>query len=118
MISQSFAKLATVTATTQREAAPAGGLAGAMADVEVAFKCTPLDPYKPGGSVKLGDTFKTKNLGVFVELLVTYCEGGLDILEGDTLITGGVTYKVRAVGQWMWPPLGSNYLAILLEEVK
>lgn len=119
MISQSFSKLSTVTATTQREGAPVGGIAGAMADVEVAFKCTPLDPFSPGGPYKLGDTFKTKNLEAFVELLITFCEGGLDVLEGDTLTpVGGVTYKVRAVGQWHWRPADANTLAVLLEEIK
>jgi hypothetical protein len=98
--------------------AVAAGLSGDMADVEVDFKCTPLDPFSPGGAVKLGDVFKTQGIEAFAELLITFCEGPLDILEGDTFITGGVTYRVRAVGQWYWAPLGSDYLAILLEEPK
>lgn len=118
MLSGSFARVATVTATTQRGAAPAGGIAGAMADVEVNFACTPLDPYSPGGGTKEAEVFQTKDLGEFVELLRTFCEGPRDILEGDTFITGGVTYHVRAVGQWYWSPMDSDYLAILLTQIK
>lgn len=118
MISGSFGKLATVTATTQRMGAVVVGLSGDMANSEVGFKCTPLDPFTLGGPTKMGDVFKTVGLEAFAELLVTFCEGGLDILEGDTLITGGITYKVRAVGEWMWRPTATNTLVILLEEVK
>lgn len=118
MISGSFAKLTTVTATTQRMGAVAGGLSGDMADSVEDFKCTPLDPFSLGGPTKAGDVFKTVGLEAFAELLITFCEGGLDILEGDTLITGGITYSVRAVGQWMWRPTAANTLAILLEETK
>lgn len=118
MRSGSFARLATVTASTKRMGAVAAGLSGDMADSVVGFKCTPLDPFSPGGVVKLGDVFKTQGIEAFAELLITFCEGGLDILEGDTLATGGVTYKVRAVGQWTWRPTATATLAILLEEVK
>lgn len=118
MKSGSFARLATVTASTQRAGAVADGLSGDLAASETDFKCTPLDPFSPGGAAKIGDVFKTSGLEAFAELLITFCEDGLDILEGDTLITEGITYKVRAVGQWYWRPTDSNTLAILLEEDK
>jgi len=110
-VTGSFAKMATVTATTRREGAVVGGLPGAMANVVVNFACFPLDPVTPETAAMMG-------LGNFAEILQTYCEGGLDIREGDQLLTGGVTYKVRAVGQWLWRPSGSNTLQIFLEETK
>jgi len=111
MHSSSFAKAATTVATTQRMGAVAGGLSGDMADQEVDFKCTPLDPLSP-------DVAASAGIGAFVEALQTFCEGGLDILEGDTLITDGTTYKVRAVAEWYWRPTGADTLALILEEVK
>ena len=111
MISGSFAMLATVTATTQRMGAVAGGLSGDLADSVVNFKCTPLDPINPEVAAMMG-------IQAFAEVLMTMAEAGLDILEGDTLIAGGVTYKVRAVGQWHWRPTDANTLLVLLEEVK
>ncbi len=111
MISGGFGKLATVTATTQRMGAIAGGLSGDMADSVVGFKCTPLDPLTPEVATSVG-------IGAFVEALQTFAEGGLDILEGDTFITGGITYKTRAVGEWTWRPTAVATLAVVLEEVK
>lgn len=111
MISGSFAKLATVTATTQRMGAVVGGLSGDMADSVVGFKCTPLDPLTP-------EIAQMAGIENFAEILQTYCQDGLDILEGDILITGGITYKIRAVGQWHWRPTDVNTLMLILEEVK
>lgn len=113
MNSGSFARIATVTATTQRAGGvDAGGLSGDMADVEVGFKCTPLFPLTP-------EVAQMAGLGEFAELLVTFADGDLNILEGkDTFIAGGKTYKVRAVGQWFWQPTSANRLMIILKEVK
>lgn len=111
MISASFSKLATVTASTQRMGAVAAGLSGDLAASETDFACTPLDPITPEVAMMAG-------IEAFAEVLMTMAEAGLDILEGDTFITDGVTYKVRAVGQWHWRPTDANTLMILLEEVK
>lgn len=110
MISRGFDRMKTVVASTQRAGAVVGGLVGDMAASETDFECTPLDPLTPEVAQVLG-------LEYFAELLQVYCEN-LDILEGDTFITGGVTYKVKAVGQWYWRPLAVNTLAVILEEVK
>lgn len=84
---------------------------GDMAASETDFKCTPLDPLT-------AEVAQMTGIENFAELLQTYCQDGLDILEGDTFITGGITYKVRAVGEWMWRPRAANTLAIVLEEIK
>lgn len=111
MNDESFSYLTTATATTQREGAPASGIAGAMANSVVGFKCTPPTPLTP-------EVAKMVGIGAFAELLQTFVEGGLDIIPKDTFITGGITYYVRAVGEWYWEPKDSNNLAIVLEEVK
>jgi len=111
MNSQSFAKLATVTASTKRMGAVASGLSGDLGVSIASLKCTPLDPVTP-------EVAQMAGIGAFAELLVTMAEGGLDILEGDTFTVGAITYKVRAVGQWMWRPTATNTLQIILEEIK
>lgn len=116
MISKGFDRMKMVTASTQRAGAVVAGLVGDMAASETDFECTPLDPL----TIEVAQVAKIAQmagLGHFAELLQTYCEN-LDILEGDTFITGGTTYKVRAVAQWYWRPMASNTLAIILEEVK
>lgn len=113
----SFAKLATVTASTKRMGAVADGLSGDMAEEIASLKCLPLDP---GDTLRasMPSVFKTAGIGDFVEILQTQVEGGLDILEGDQFIVGTTTYKVRAVGQWSWRPSATDTLHLLLEEVK
>ena len=109
--SGSFAKLATVTASTKRMGAVTGGLSGALAVSIAALKCLPLDPVS-------AEVAQMAGLGTFAELLQTMVEGGLDILEGDVLYVDSNPYKIRAVGQWTWNPTGMDTLRLILEEVK
>lgn len=117
MPSGSFAKLATVTASTKRQGAVADGLTGDMAEKIASLKCLPLDP---GDTLRaaMPSVFKAAGIGDFVEILQTLVAGGLDILEGDQFIVGSTTYKIRAVGQWTWRPTATDTLHLLLEEVK
>ena len=110
-MSGSFARLATVTASTKRQGAVSGGLSGNMVTNIASLKCLPLDPVSP-------EVVAAAGLGAFVEVLETMVEGGLDILEGDQLIVGSTTYKIRAVGQWTWRPSATDTLRLILEEVK
>ncbi len=110
-MSGSFAKLATVTASTKRQGAVASGLAGDMTVGIASLKCLPLDPATPEVLASVG-------LKAFHELLQTMCEGGLDIIEGDLLVTGGVEYPVRAVAEWNWRPSASNTLQVFVEDIK
>lgn len=53
------------------------------------------------------------------ELLQTFTQGGLDIIEGDYLVIGTTEYPVRSVGDWPWRPDGTdNRLHIVVEQVK
>lgn len=111
MSSGSFAKLATVTASTKRMGAITDGLSGDMTTKIPSLKCLPLDPVTP-------EVAKMAGIENFAEILQTMVEGGVDILEGDQLIVEWVTYKVRAVGQWNWRPDATDTLLVLLEQVK
>lgn len=110
-MSSSFARLATVTASTKRMGAVADGLSGDLATQVASFKCLPLDPLSP-------EVARMAGLDVFAELLQTMCEGGLDILEGDVLCVGDDSYNIRAVGQWNWSPTGTDTLRLILQEGK
>ena len=111
MRSGGFARMATVTASTQRQGAVVNGLAGDLAEEIASLKCLPLDPVTP-------EVAQMAGIGAFAELLQTMVEGGLDILEGDVLVVGSDTYKIRAVGQWTWRPTALDTLQLILEEVK
>ena len=110
-MSRSFQKLATVTASTKRPGAVAAGLVGALAASVATLKCTPLDPVTADVAMMAG-------LESFAEVLMTMCEGGIDILAGDTFIVGANSYKIRAVAEWTWRPSATDTLVVLLEEIK
>lgn len=107
----SFARMATVTASTKRQGAVSDGLAGALAESVATLKCLPLDPVS-------SETVQMMGLEYFAELLQTMCEGGLDILAGDVLYVNSTAYKIRAVGEWHWRPTDAATLLLILEEVK
>ena len=111
MISGSFAKLTTVTASTQRQGAVASGLSGDLAENLASLKCLPLDPLSPEVAATIG-------IEAFAETLMTMCQDGLDVLEGDVLVINSDTYKIRAVGQWTWRPTATATLMLILEEIK
>jgi hypothetical protein len=110
-MSNSFDKLKTATAQTKRQGEVSGGLSG---DLEVnidSLDCLPVDPLN-------AEIAQTVGLEVWVGLYQTMVDGDLDIEPGDQFISGGVTYKVRAVGGWEWRPEDDVMSVIVLEEVK
>ncbi len=109
MRSGSFAKLATVTASTLRAPAPASGKTGVAVTNIASLKCTPLDPI----SAELRNRLQIKTA---YELLQTFVDNGLDIKEGDELVAGGKTYPIRAVADWDF--LGSPFRVLVLEDLK
>lgn len=106
----SFARMATVTASTERMGAVSAGLAGDLAEQVASLKCLPLDPLSP-------EVAQMAGIGAFAELLSTLTEE-TDILEGDVLYVDSASYKIRAVAEWHWGPIGSDTLLLILEEVK
>ena len=110
-MSGSFQKLATVTASTLRQGPIVDGKVGDLEEEIASLKCLPLDPLSADVAIRSG-------LGDYGELLQTMVEGGLDIREGDMLVTSGGSYPVRAVEDWNWRPSGDDTLLLILKEPK
>ena len=110
-MTSTFRLFATVTASTKRPPAISSGKRGAAATNISSLRCTPLDPVDPEIRQRL--ILNTPN-----ELLQTYTEGGLDIVEGDILTVSSVDYPIRAVGEWYWPVDGTNTCYLILEDLK
>ena len=106
-----FGLLASVSASTKRAPTISGGKRGAAATNLASLSCTNLDPVDPEVRQRL--MLKTPH-----ELLETWVEGGLDILEGDILVVGSAEYPIRAVGEWYWPEDAASYLHLILEDLK
>jgi len=113
--SGSFAKLATVTASTKRPPAISSGKRGAPAENVASLVCTPLDPCDPGMRAELQQRLA---LNTPHELLQTFVDSGVDIVEGDLLVVDSVEYPVRSAGQWTWGPTSSSYVRLVLEDLK
>ncbi len=109
MRSGSFARLATVTASTKRAPSPTSGKTGVAETCIASLRCTPLDPISE--ELRLRYPIKTA-----YELLQTYVDNGQDIVEGDQLVVGAKTYPIRAVADWEF--LGSPYRVLVLEDLK
>lgn len=105
----SFARFATVTASTKRSPGVTSGLEGAFVVSIASLKCLPLDPVN--SEVMLG----IEGLA-FHEVLQTSVEGGLDIKEGDLLVVATVEYPVRSVADWNWK--GTDFVRLIIEQVK
>ena len=104
-MSASFTKLATVTASTTRSPAVSSGKIGAKVTNIVKLKCTPIDPLDP----KIAETIILESPAT---LLITYCEAGLDIQQGDTLVVDTESYPIKSVSDWAYN--GSTYLELIL----
>jgi hypothetical protein len=98
-----------ITASTKRNPAAVSGKIGAavtkIASLTLTYAPMPVSP-EVVELYKLNSPRKTFVTGVM---------GDLDIIEGDLLTTGGVTYTVRAVGKYIGPVA---YRELLIEEVK
>ena len=106
----SFARLASVTASTKRSAGVVNGLEAAYTESIASLKCLPLDPVDPNLAQVDGLAWH--------ELLQTAVEGGLDVQEGDILVVATIEYPIRAVSDWTWPPDTLPYQVLIIEDVK
>lgn len=104
-----FLRLATVAASTKRPPVVSGGKRGTPAAYLSDIRVTPLDPVDP-------ETRQRLALQTPHELLQTFAQGGLDILEGDLLVVDGVEYPVRSAAEWLWR--SSEYVHLIVEELK
>lgn len=103
--------MATVAASTKRPPAKSSGKRGDPPTNLSALSCTPLDPVDAELRARIG-------LRGAMELLQTFVEGGLDIQEGDILVVGSTEYPIRSVGEWNWPADGTDYLHLVVEDLK
>ena len=106
-----FSLFATVTASTKRPPAVSSGRRGAAATSIASLKCLPLDPVNAEIAQRM--VLKTPH-----EVLQTFVEDGLDIVEGDILVVGSTSYPIMAVEDWTWPMDSTDYQRLILEDLK
>jgi len=81
MTSTTFARVASVTASTKRPPAISGGKAGVPVTNLSSIKCT--RPVTPSNAHELEQTYQ---LGTLSTVKVCYVQDNLDIKTGDTLV--------------------------------
>ena len=111
MSSRSFARLATVTASTRRSPAVSGGKRGAPTTNITSLDCTPLDPVQAETAFRAGLESPFGLLGTFVD-------ADLDIIQGDILVVDGTEYPIKALEPWGWKRGESNYFYLILEALR
>jgi hypothetical protein len=104
----SFARLARVTASTKR-ATMTSGKRGAPTTNIASLMCTPLDPVDPEVRQRLV-------LDTPGEILQTFVDNDIDIVQGDTLVVGSKEYPVKAVADWVWRH--TTYRQLIVEDLK
>lgn len=104
-----FWRMATITASTKRSPAASGGKRGTPTAFIASLRCAPLDPVDP-------ETRQRLAINTPHELLQTFVDAGLDILEGDILVVDGEDYPIRSAAQWLWR--GSEFVHLIIEELK
>lgn len=104
-----FGAAATITASTKRSPSASAGKRGAPTTFIASLSCTPLDPVDP-------ETRQRLAINTPHELLQTFVDAGLDILEGDILVVDGVDYPIRSAAQWAWR--NSEFVHLVIEHLK
>lgn len=107
-MASSLARLATVSASTKR-ATFSSGRRSAPTEQISSLDVTPLDPVSAELAQRLG-------LDTPHEVLQTFCEGDLDLQEGDILVVGTEEYPIRALEEWTYGDTTSYRLVV--EELK
>lgn len=106
----SFARMASVTASTKRRVFDeAEGKVTAPTTNVASLSCTPLDPVDPELRERLA-------LDTPHELLQTFTTE-TDIKDGDILVVAGKDYPIRAVADWTWDS-SETFLMLVLEDLK
>lgn len=110
---RSMARFLTVTASTKRAPAIAGGKRGVAATWITTLLCTPLDPLDSALSSELRQRLA---LNTPHQLLQTFVEADLDIERGDVLVVGSAEYPIRSCAEWEWR--GTTYRHLVIEDLK
>ena len=106
-MSASFARWASVTASTKRNPAVASGKVAVPATYLSSQKILPVMPI----SDEIIERYKLSSPRLS---FVTYIQGAPDIVQSDVLVVGSVEYKVIGVEPW---PTDRNFLELVLEKV-
>jgi hypothetical protein len=107
-ISNTFLRVATVTASTKRPPAITSGKAGVPVTNLASLKCTRL--VLADDAKELRETYQ---LGTLTNILQCFTQGDLDILTGDVLVIGSAEYPIRLVQAW---PFGDDVRKRLILE--
>jgi hypothetical protein len=107
MTSASFARMATVTASTKRNPAQVAGKTGAASAYLAGLKILPLMPV----SKEIEERYQLKSPRLSY---VTYIQGAPDIVNGDVLRVATVDYKVIGAPPW---PTDNSFLELVVEKV-
>jgi len=108
-MTSSFEHMAVLTVSTLRSPLVSGGKRAAPVTHLTGVACTPLDPVDADVSLRMG-------LNSPRELLQTFVNNDVDIVEGDRLVYGGKEYPVYAVADWVWRD--TTYRNLFLEDIK
>ena len=106
----SFDRLASQTVSTKRNPAISGGKRGTATTLVATLACLPLDPVDP-------ELRRRMALDTPHELLQTFAQGTLDIMEGDILVHKGVDYPIRSCAEWI-DFHGGTFIHLILENLK
>lgn len=110
----SAAALATVTASTKRPPAAAGGKVGAPATHLASLAVTPFQPLNPELVLDavINDAREARRCYAFAN-----SAGALpDVREGDILTVAGTDYAVRSVAEYN--RAADGYVRLIVEETK
>jgi len=99
----------TVAASTKRSPAVVSGKRAAAQTKISSLSCSPLDPVDPELKQRLA-------INTPHELLQTFVNGDLDVLEGDILTVSTVDYPIRSCAEWDWH--GVVFQRLILEDLK
>lgn len=110
-MTDTFTKIATVTASTKRRPVIVSGKAGAPVVNLATLAITPI--VMADGAKELRETIGVESL---VVLKQTFCQGNADVQTGDVLVVSSVEYPIRFVEPI---PFGSDVRRrIIIEELK
>ena len=107
----SFARMATVTASTKRNPGVNLGTGLRSGPVEnlTGLKVLPLMPLDAQIALRM-------DIATPHEKLQTFVEGAPDIKEGDVLVVAAVDYPINSVADW--PYHGDTCLLLVVEQLK
>jgi hypothetical protein len=101
----SFAKMATVSASTKRKPAAVDGKSSGPVTYLTGLLITPLMPVTP-------EIVQMYRLHSPRDSYRAYIEGNPDIVEGDILVIGGTEYQIPGVADW------TGFSELIVQKVK